>query len=53
MRNKPSTKYQIDNIFESAKNMKKLIELQVILNNKYTVYYHLIQDVFVQFAKKF
>jgi hypothetical protein len=35
------------------KNMKELIELQVILNNRYTGYYHLIQDVFVQFVKKF
>jgi hypothetical protein len=53
MSNSPPTKYQIGNVFECAKNMKELIELQVILNNKYTGYYRLIQDVFVQFAKKF
>jgi hypothetical protein len=42
MSNSPPTKYQIGNVFECAKNMKELIELQVILNNRYTVYNHLI-----------
>jgi hypothetical protein len=51
--NSPSTKYQIGNVFECAKNIKELIELQVILNNRYTGYNCLIQDVFIQFAKKF
>jgi hypothetical protein len=53
MSNSLPTKYQIGNVFECAKNMKELIELQVILNNRYTGYNHLIRDVFVQFAKKF
>jgi hypothetical protein len=53
MRNSLQIKYQISNVFECAKNMKKLIELQVILNNKYIGYYCLIRDIFVQFVKKF
>jgi hypothetical protein len=53
MSNSPPTKYQIGNVFECAKNMKKLIEFQVILNNRYTGYNCLIRDVFVQFVKKF
>jgi hypothetical protein len=36
MRNKFPTKYQISNVFESAKNIKKLMEFQVMLNNRYT-----------------
>jgi hypothetical protein len=42
MSNSLSTKYQIGNVFECAKNMKELIELQVILNNRYTGYHRLI-----------
>jgi hypothetical protein len=47
IRNRFLTKYQIGNVFESAKSMKELIELQVILNSKFTEYYRLIQEVFV------
>jgi hypothetical protein len=53
MSNSSPTKYQIGNVFECAKNMKELIEIQVILNNRYIGYTRLIRDVFVQFAKKF
>jgi hypothetical protein len=39
IRNRSPAKYQISNIFESAKNINELIELQVMLNNRYTGYY--------------
>jgi hypothetical protein len=55
MRNRLPTKYQIGNVFESAKNIKELIELQVILNNKYIRYYCLIRipDITYRIHKNF